>query len=70
MYHRTGPLVAARLTALVNVDLHKATDDDDLTRRLARNGLGFHGTPRGRMLITLPQRVELFAIDPRPQTRH
>ena len=64
MYHRTDSLAA-----LVNIDLQKATDDRDLTRRLARNGLGYTDNACGRILITLPQRLELFSIGPPKQAQ-
>ncbi|PIE14107.1 MAG: hypothetical protein CSA70_02850 [Rhodobacterales bacterium] len=62
MFHKTDPLAAAQIAALVRRELHAATDERDLERRLERNGFGIKDTMNGRMLITLPQQVELFPM--------
>ncbi len=47
---------------LIEPDLRCATDDKDLSRRLARNGYGFRDTTRGRVLVTLPHGVEILPL--------
>ena len=47
---------------LIETDLRCATDDQDLSNRLARNGYGFRDTSKGRVLVTLPHGVEILPI--------
>ena len=54
--------LTAAILSLIDEDLHCASDDADLRRRLARNGYGFRDTDHGRMLITLPHRVDVCQI--------
>ena len=48
--------------ALIVRDLHRATDDRDLARRLARHGLGYRDTNGGRKLVTLPHGIEVMDL--------
>lgn len=62
MFHKTDPLITARICALVRPDIVAAQNDRDLRTRLARIGFGYKDTTNGRVLTTLPHQIELFQL--------
>jgi hypothetical protein len=55
-------MVKSFILQLVQRDILVAKTNDELRKRLAKNGYGFRDTRRGRFLVTLPHQVELFHI--------
>lgn len=61
-YQTTDPLTIARVLAFVKPILQSATSEDELKRRLAKQGFGFRDTIKGRMLTTMPHGVEITRL--------
>ncbi|SPF80461.1 hypothetical protein [Pseudoprimorskyibacter insulae] len=59
---RINPITQLQVQRLIESDLRCATDDFDLSRRLAHKGFGYRDTTRGRMLVTLPHGVEVMNL--------
>lgn len=63
MTHGTvDPITQMRVRRLIEQDLRSATDDRDLSRRLAQKGYDYRDTTRGRLLVTLPHGVEVMPL--------
>jgi hypothetical protein len=57
-----NPITQMQVRRLIDADLRGASDDTDLSRRLASHGYGYRDTVRGRFLVTLPHGVEIMAL--------
>lgn len=61
-YVHTDPMIRRAVLAIATRELHRATSESDLKKRLANLGYGVRFGRQGRILFTLPQRVELGVL--------